>query len=153
MNDWQPVYPPEGIQHRRAVQALAAIEAMMDHIDGGSKRLLEQRDKIKHWLEECRKDTQKREVSRGAVRDLVAWMKGFESAKDMWDGDEVRAWSYCLYAAYTFLVDAKATCPSYFHGRHWAYLLQTVETLVASIEKRFPDAPTKGTEIYENAFV
>ena len=150
---YTPTYPPEWIQHRRAVQALASIEAMMDHIDSGSKRLLAQREKIVRWVAECRTDTVKRSISRGAERDLMTWMEGFDSSRSIWTGDETRGWAYCMYAAYTFLVDAIATAPQYAKGRHWKYLMQTVETLLASIEKMYPDAPERGTEIYMKAFV
>lgn len=145
---------PKGYQHRRAVEALAAVEIMMQALNPESAWMKQQKDKIVRWKEECRQDTKVRRLSAGAERDIRRWADEFCRVSGVQqDGFGLSGWRACMYAAYTFLVDAIATCPTYTTSRRWKYLLQTVETLVERLEEEDPACAEKGTEIYMQSFI
>lgn len=149
------VHPPiTAVQHTRCLLALTAITAFIDQLKPTTHTtsLDSHIHKITRWRDACKPSVKIKTLSAGARRDLDAAFTALaeQTITHGLDGEALfQRWAASIWTALTLLEDCKNTCPAYFKGRGWRYLLQTLNTLAMGMYKLEPEIAETGTKLYE----
>lgn len=140
-------------QHTRCWQALTVIKASLDQYNNRNTSQLDKHvDKINCWLEACETDIRKKEPSAGAKRATKTACERMEEyiLLDGLTGDALfMRWAASIWAGLTILEDCRNTCPVWFQGKNWRYLLQTFNTLAMHLYQLDENIAETGTTIYD----
>lgn len=142
------------IQHRKCLLALTAITVFIEQLkpSGTNTKFDQHISKIRRWLEACCNDVRKKKLSSGAKRDLdLAFNRIAElTAVNCKDGDALfNSWASSMWASLTLLEDCRNCCKEWFVGKHWKYLLQTLNTMCMGLLVVDDRVAECGTELYE----
>lgn len=149
-------YPNTGIQHTRAVIALAVVTVFLERFvtDDGTE-LAEHMKIIGKYADDCAVKTRKKALSGGAKRDIsnaAEVLAPYFSTKITDPQDRFRQWCAIVWCAMTFIEDVIATCPVYCSGAEggkWQRLHAAVEALGDALVQLEPGIDEYGTMIYE----
>lgn len=144
---------PPAYQHTQCWMAVAATRATIDRYTPAGRGALDAHiAKITRWIDVCCDDIRRKKPSAGAQRETKAACDRM-TAHMTPDGLEGEAlfmrWAASVWAALTLLEDCRIVCPHWFRGRHWHYLLQTMDTLARGLVRLEPTVAEIGTHIYE----
>lgn len=152
-------YPVTGVQHTRAIVALATTEVFLTlYKDEEKNAFSDFLNEIRDEIDACGKSTKKKAMSAGTQRALQACSQIIVPYIDMkrHKGDELFSrWSALVFCARYFLYDALATAPQFTRGataKHWHKLVDDVESLSDSLGSLDKSIDALGTKIYLKAF-
>lgn len=147
---------PAAHQYTRALMALTLTQASHNILAPAlaDTPAAENSARVARWLEACSAKLPKRPLSAGARRDLDAAFLALASrveTQHLTPEQRLTAWTANLWAARLLVVDSRITCKSVAHGKAWAYLEKTLETLAVKLAVLCEDdVESEGFEVYMN---